>query len=454
MLGRFQLRSRNSVVALLGMVVTVAAWVLFAGGPKWLDSSAAASQAALPEPTGYPQLVSIEPFPAMDGEMCAWAPASTATTLSGVLQQKRLASPAAPASPADARTSAEIDRAPTRVIRDTYPTYSAIAVDTNSNEVYLQDENLFGYKVFDRLDNTPPTAEFTEPKRMVGGNKTKLEFNCALYIDPKTGDVYSVANDIVDTLVIFPRDARGNVAPKRELRTPHGTYGIAVDEDAQELFLTVEHINAVVVYRKMAAGEEEPIRTLQGDRTELEDPHGIAVDTKNNLMFVSNHGNVRDLKPPRPGRFEPPSISVYPLQASGDTPPIRVIEGPKTQLNWPAHLFVDPERGELFVANDAGDSIVVFRATDSGDVAPIRVIKGPQAGLRNPTGLFVDLKNDELWVSSMGNHSATVYPRTANGDVAPLRTIRSAPPGKVALAIGNPGAAEYDSKRDEILVPN
>ena len=43
---------------------------------------------------------------------------------------------------------------------------------------------------------------------------------------------------------------------------------------------------------------------------------------------------------------------------------------------------------------------------------------------------------------------------TADGDVAPLRTIRAAPLGKRALAIGNPGAVGYDSKRDEILVPN
>jgi len=38
--------------------------------------------------------------------------------------------------------------------------------------------------------------------------------------------------------------------------------------------------------------------------------------------------------------------------------------------------------------------------------------------------------------------------------VPPLRTIRSAPLGKQALAIGNPGAVAYDTKRDEILVPN
>ena len=112
------------------------------------------------------------------------------------------------------------------------------------------------------------------------------------------------------------------------------------------------------------------------------------------------------------------------------------------------------DRGELFVANDADDSVVVFQQTANGDVAPIRVIKGSKTGVKNPTGVFVDAKNRELWVSHMGNHSATVYPLDANGNMAPLRTIRSAPVGKVALAIGNPGAVAYDSRRQEILVPN
>ncbi|MCH8267050.1 MAG: hypothetical protein IH846_06010 [Acidobacteria bacterium] len=213
-----------------------------------------------------------------------------------------------------------------------------------------------------------------------------------------------------------------------------------------------------MVYRKMAEGNEKPIRTLGGDRTRLADPHGIAVDTKNQLMFVSNHGSTRSRDArgeviPGSGRYTPPSITVYPLKASGDTPPLRVIEGPNTQLNWPATLGLDPEREELFVANDAGDSILVFRESDDGDVAPVRAIQGPMTGLKNPIGVFVDVKNNEVWVSNMGNHRATVYPLTANGDVTPLRTIRSAPAGKLALAIGNP-VVGYDSKREEILVPN
>ena len=427
------------------LVLACACLILIASGV--VVSEVGVSMKGSRRPTGEPQLVSIEPLFAGDGAMCEWLPASAGSSLR-------------PAMPGPAQSSdnngerpTEVDRDPVRVIRDTYPTYSAIAVDTEINEVYLQDENLFGLKVFDRLADTPAAASFTEPKRIIGGIDTKLEFNCGLYVDPKNGDVYSVNNDTVDTMVIFPRDARGNMLPARELSTPHRTYGIAVDEENEEIYLTVQHPPEVVVYRKMAEGREEPKRALRGPGTLLSDPHGIAIDTKNRWMFVSNHGATSE-RGRGTGKFSPPSITVYPLDASGDTAPLRVIEGPKSRLNWPAAMFMDEERGELYVANDADDSVLVFRATDEGDAAPIRTIRGPQTGVKNPTGVFLDLKNDELWVSNMGNHSATVYRRTADGNAAPLRTIRSAPAGKLAMAIGNPGAVGYDTKRDEILVPN
>ena len=445
-------RRSRSVSFFLALGTAIILSVLFVSYGQWLGERDAASS-PLRKPTGYPQLVSVQPLPEMDGEMCEWVPASSQERLVAMLRQERVAGRAASAADEPRTSSIDADRSPVRVIRDSYPTYSAVGVDLGTNEVYLQDENLFGFMVFDRMTNTPPSANFSEPKRLVRGHQTRLEFNCSLWVDPQNGDVYSVNNDMVDTMVVFPRGAMGDVAPKRQLHTPHRTFGIAVDEAAQELFLTVQHPPQVVVYRKTAGGEDKPLRILAGDQTKLEDAHGIAIDTKNNWMFVSNHGATSGSQGSA-GRFNPPTITVYPLKASGDTAPIRVIQGPKTQFNWPALMYMDQERGELYVTNDMADSILVFKATDSGDTAPTRVIQGPQTGLKNPTGVFLDAKNNELWISNMGNHTATVFSRTANGDVAPLRTIRSAPAGKVAQMVGNPGAVGYDTKREEILVPN
>jgi DNA-binding beta-propeller fold protein YncE len=242
------------------------------------------------------------------------------------------------------------------------------------------------------------------------------------------------------------------------------------------MFLTVQHDSAVIVYPKGASGEDPPIRLLQGDRTLLADPHGIALDPANRLIYVANFGATHStgtgpyresglvarlaklnwpLGPlPGTGRFLPPSITVYRSDASGDTAPVRVIAGPRTGMNWPTGLALDVERRELFVANDMDHSVLVFAADADGDAAPLRVLKGARTGMQNPTGVHVDAKNGEIWVANFGNHSLTVYPRTAEGDVPPLRTIRSSPAGSHALMIGNPGAIDYDPKRQEILVPN
>jgi len=418
--------------------------------------------------TSGPRLVSVQPLPEMnaDGPMCQWMPASATSAMLAAFQQSSRASGSA--ADQDLRNGI-VDRPPLRVIKDPYPTYSAVAMDFNHDEIVLLDENLFQIMAYDRTANTPPSATMTEPKRVIGGHHTKIEFNCGLYIDPKNGDIYAVNNDTLDTLVIFNREAKGDVPPTRELSTPHRTYGIAVDEEKEELFLTVQDAPMVVVYNKWASGEDQPIRTLRGNKTLLTDAHGLSLDTKNGWMFVANYGNgamydeggsqpgnvqSRGGRIPGSGYFTEPSITVYPIDAEGDTAPLRVIKGPKTKLDWPAHIFVDQDRGDLYVANDGGHAVLVFHTTDNGDVAPYRVIGGPKSNIKNPTGVYVDPKNKELVVSNMGNHMATVYPIDANGDVAPLRMIRGAPLDTPSLQIGNPGAVAYDTKRDEILVPN
>src|SRR5262249_13842538 len=209
---------------------------------------------------------------------------------------------------------------------------------------------------------------------------------------------------------------------------------------------SVQYPPQVAVYRKEADGDEKPKRVLQGESTRLSDAHGIAIDAKKNLMFVNNWGNISDYQTVGTGRFELPSITIYPIDANGDTPPMRVIQGPRTQLNWPGGMALDPDTGDLYVANDVGQSILVFRGTDSGNVAPYRVIKGQKTHLSYPTGVFIDTKNKEVWASNLGNSSATVYPLAANGDVAPLRTIRSAPAGKVSLRFGKTPAGGDEFK--------
>jgi 6-phosphogluconolactonase (cycloisomerase 2 family) len=159
---------------------------------------------------------------------------------------------------------------------------------------------------------------------------------------------------------------------------------------------------------------------------------------------------------PAPGRFNPPSITVYSLDAEGNTPPLRIIQGDKTQLNWPGNMSFDQEAQELYIANDVAQSVLVFTGLTSaeGNVPPTRVIKGDKTNLVYPTGVFADSKHQELWVSNLGSSSVNVYPLRADGNVAPIRIIRSAPVGHRSLTFGRPAAIAYDRNRQEILVPN
>ena len=454
---------QTKAVLILGMIGAVTALVLSKGS--------AGSTALRGGEVSSARLISVAPLPASEGELCEWVPASANPRLAAALQQGLSSPPSTGAAPA---------KRPLRVIHDPSPGFTGVAVDPVRNEVVFSDENLHGVKVYDRLANTPPTAAFTEPKRSIAGTKTRMEFQCGVYIDPGSGDIYSIDNDVHNNLVVFSRQAQGNVPPNRYLNTPHGTFGLAVDEDAQELFTTVEHDNALVVYKKMAKEDDAPVRLLQGNKTGLADPHGIALDPKNRLMFIINHGSVHEKVPggkrttaggpptpsPRPptwpvgdgilgsGKNLPPSIIVHSMDAQGDSPPLRKIQGANARLNWPMGIAFDPKRDEIFVANDTGQEVLVFSATASGNAAPVRVIKGPKSLIKNPTGVFVDTQNDELWVANFGNHSATVYKPTAEGDAPPLRVIRAAPVDQQAPIIGNPGSVAYDSKRDELLVPN
>jgi DNA-binding beta-propeller fold protein YncE len=446
-------------------------------------------------PTGHAQLVSFQPF---ENAMCPWPDGLEAAPYAGYASAPQGAATA----PSEERQPTRLNIKPARYIKDSGPAWSAVAVNPENNMVIITDENLHRIVEFRRLDNTPPGAELTAPRRVIGGLNTMAEMLCGVYIDPKTLEVRVTNNDTQDWMPIFSREAQGDVKPDRFLATPHQTFGIAVDEIRQEMFLTVQSASAVVIYRKDATGYEAPLRIVQGGATQLADPHGIAVDVKHNVFVVANHGN-RTGGSGGPTVFDPkeweevfrrpaalrnmptrrlfdapgagggggrgggggdegddsdegnfPSITIHALHANSNAPPLRVIKGPKTQLNWPVNVAIHEEREEIFVANDAGESILVFRLSDNGDVTPTRVLSGPRTGLNNPTGIALDRVNGELWVANMGNYNVTVYPLAAEGDVPPVRTIRGGPAGRVPLMIGNPGGVGYDTKREQILVPN
>jgi DNA-binding beta-propeller fold protein YncE len=295
----------------------------------------------------------------------------------------------------------------------------------------------------------------------VRGPATGMMFVAGVALDPGNHELYAVNNDIGDRMEVFPYDSEGNVKPKRVLFVPHGSWGVALNRQREEIAITVEHANTVVVYRRDASLGDAPLRVLHGPKTGLGDPHGITFDEKHNEISVANHGNWAPLTRAeslegelKGGRFDLPSITTYSGEANKDEVPLRKIQGKRTDLNWPMGISLDTVHDEIAVASYGNDSILIFHRNDQGDVEPVRVIHGSRTALSGPMGVSIDAKNEEIWVTNYREHTAAVFARTAQGNVAPKRIVRNALAGTPAVGFGNPGAVAYDSKRDEILVPN
>ena len=81
---------------------------------------------------------------------------------------------------------------------------------------------------------------------------------------------------------------------------------------------------------------------LKGEHTGIIGPVGVAIDTKNDEIWVANWGNH--------------SATVYPRTAQGNVKPLRTIrsapEGtPLTGMGNPSAMVYDEQRDELLVPN-------------------------------------------------------------------------------------------------------
>jgi DNA-binding beta-propeller fold protein YncE len=243
-----------------------------------------------------------------------------------------------------------------------------------------------------------------------------------IFLDVKNDELF-ITTEHVNKVTVYRRGAGGAADPLRNLQGPHtelaDPHGVYVDSAKDELYVT-NHGN----YRETPTGEQEA-------------HHGYPVPIG-----------------PSTGKFLPPSITIYPRTAEWDVRPIRTIQGSKTGMNLPQGIAKDPVSGQIIVANTGDNSVLFFAADANGNVAPVRVLKGAATQLKAPTGIVVDTDRNELWVSNWENHLAAVFPRMAQGNVAPLRYIRAASADATPASFGRPGTVAYDPKRKQILIAN
>jgi DNA-binding beta-propeller fold protein YncE len=164
--------------------------------------------------------------------------------------------------------------------------------------------------------------------------------------------------------------ANGNVKPGRVIagqatKLGRTIHGIAYDPQHDEIVVPNALADAILIFRAGANGSEPPLRVIQGPRTQLVTPHSVNLDLEHGEILV--------------GSVTGKSIWVFPRDANGDVAPRRIIKGPKTRLRYVVGLAVDPVTNLLAVAN--GREILIFNRTDNGDVAPRAIIAGPKTGI-------------------------------------------------------------------------
>ena len=125
-----------------------------------------------------------------------------------------------------------------------------------------------------------------------------------------------------------------------------------------------------------------------------------------------------------------PQIAAFARLAGENTPPVRVLEGQKTLISRTMHGFsYNARRDEIVVMSPLAQAVLIFRGSASGEEPPVRVIQGPHTQIQGSANagnaiLSIDEVNDEVYVPVVPNR-ILVFDLGANGDVAPKRMLTS-----------------------------
>ncbi len=182
-------------------------------------------------------------------------------------------------------------------------------------------------------------------------------------------------------IAAFARLAKENAKPARLLagqatHLSRTMHDIRYDAMHDEIFVTNPFAQAILVFRGAAEGEEAPLRVIQGPHTQLDNPDRLEVDAVHDEILI-------------PGSDR---VLVFPRTGTGDVTPLRVISGPDTELDRAGTLAVDPVHNIMVIGtgtaavggifgNISIARLLIFNRTDKGNVKPRAVIGGPQSGI-------------------------------------------------------------------------
>jgi hypothetical protein len=199
-------------------------------------------------------------------------------------------------------------------------------------------------------------------------------------------DEIVVPNPFAQALLFFRGGAEGNEKPLRIIQGPKTLLGgdmdtdnVSIDNINNEVYVTQESADTILVFNNRDSGDVAPVRILHGPKTDMRFPRRVTVDPVSNVMaVVASKG-----------------IMIYPRTANGDVSPSCVIAGPKTglgggeEMTLSKALLYAPAKTIIFGGagrrspgpkpegeEGGGSFTAIWKYGDCGDVPPMYKMKG------------------------------------------------------------------------------
>lgn len=193
-------------------------------------------------------------------------------------------------------------------------------------------------------------------------------------------------------------------------------HGFAYDSIHDEIVVTSPLAQAILVFRGAANGEEAPIRVIQGPHTQI-----LGTAYCGNDKVSIDPANNEILLPLASGQAgcgggNANGVLVFDREGNGDVAPKRILRGPDTRIDNPSPVAVDPVHNLLFVSTR--DAMLIFDRTASGNAKPKAAIAGPKSEMAS-TNTFMIYPPKGWIINGCTGGAICAWSITDNGDVPP-----------------------------------
>ena len=206
-------------------------------------------------------------------------------------------------------------------------------------------------------------------------------------------------------------------------------HAIHYNEARDEIVVPQQFAQAIMTFRGAASGEEPPIRIIQGPRTQLRGSSGVVLDVVNNEIITER--------------------KVFPLDANGNVAPIRTLPFNVLAVDPVHDLYIGTQGGG---GEEGGTGIIIFERK-STNAKPLRAISGPKTMLvqvmrtRVHNGWIIAGNDGVQSERRNGLSFVGVWSIYDDGDVPPRWTI-----GGPNRTLVKPRGLDLDVKNQTVIV--